>query len=283
MYSQQKKVRRKSNIWKKMPRKTCANRARAENLHKGQKLVTNTTVEEVEDHDSIHLLLHAHPIGPEASSCQCNDITSDLELLDIIGALRGAAMIDDKDDISESGSEDDGDEQSDEIQEITTLEHFTSTLQRAHNITVTAEREKERGRKRPKVYDRNLDRTKRWYRQQGCELAAKGFRSMKDWLHQMLSASRETTACGTPDPDLLNLHEESEESSASEGEIQPISMEGLMKSAAWDKSEADSNCESQSGTMVGSDMPTTSEGRKAALQGCCGPDVERLAGWENSS
>lgn len=134
-----------------MPRKTHVNRARAENLHKGQKLVTNTTVEEVEDHDSIHLPLHAHPIGPEASSCQRNDITSDPELLDIIGALRGAAIIDD---------EDDGDEQSDEIQEITALEHFTSTLQRAHNIAVAAEREKERGRKRPKVYDRNSDRTK---------------------------------------------------------------------------------------------------------------------------
>ena len=70
---------------------------------------------------------------------------------------------------------------------------------------------------------------------------------MKDWLCQIPSASRETTACGTPDLDLLNLREESKESSASKGEIQPISMQGLRKSmlvAAQEELETDSDCES---------------------------------------
>jgi hypothetical protein len=72
---------------------------------------------------------HAHQ-NADASSCQQDEITSDPKLLDIIGVLRGAAMIDNEDDISKSDS-DDGDEGSDEIQEITALEHFASTLQKA--------------------------------------------------------------------------------------------------------------------------------------------------------
>lgn len=107
-----------------MPKKTSANRARAENFHKWKALGTKVTVEEDESVNS-----HAHPSGPDTSSCQHDD---DLELLDIIGALRGAVMIDDDDDISESESDSDSDEEIDEIQEITALEHFTSTLQKAH-------------------------------------------------------------------------------------------------------------------------------------------------------
>ena len=61
---------------------------------------------------------HAHPSGPDTSSCQCDDKS---ELLEIIGALRGATMLDDEDDISAEG---DSDEEIDEIQEITAWEHF---------------------------------------------------------------------------------------------------------------------------------------------------------------
>ena len=45
-------------------------------------------------------------------------------------------MIDDEDDTSESESEDD--ESDSEIQEITALEHFTSTLQQAHDLAAAS-------------------------------------------------------------------------------------------------------------------------------------------------
>jgi hypothetical protein len=78
-----------------MPRKTHANRARAENLCKWQKQVTRPTAVDAEDNEcmNLHPCLpnsHTHP-NPDASSCRQDDITSDPELLDIIVALRGAA------------------------------------------------------------------------------------------------------------------------------------------------------------------------------------------------
>ena len=251
-------------IAKKMPKKTNANQARAENLHKWKAMVTKATVEEVEDDESVNshpytLNSHTHPSGPDTSSCQHDE--NDPELLDIIGALRGAVMVDDEDDISESESDNDGDEEIDEIHEITALEHFTSTLQKVHALAATAEREREKGRKRPKVYAGNSVRTKQWCRQRGRELAAKGFRSVKDWLLQMPpSASCESTACGSPRSD---LREESEESS-SEDEIQPTRSLQLKKSTVMmqmpeianpEESEADSELES--GTIVGSVTPVS--------------------------
>ena len=245
-------------IAKKMPKKTNANQARAENLCKWKAMVTKATVEEVEDDESVNscpytLNSHAHPSGPDTSSCQHDE--NDLELLDIIGALRGAVMVDDEDDISESESDNDGDEEIDEIHEITALEHFASTLQKAHALAATA------GRKRPKVYAGNSVRTKQRCRQRGRELAAKGFRSVKDWLLQMPpSASCESTACGSPRSD---LREESEESS-SEDEIQPTRSPQLKKSTVMmqmpdianpEESKADSELES--GTIVGSVTPVS--------------------------
>ena len=137
--------------------------------------------------------------------------------------------------ISKSDS-DDGDEASDEIQEITTLEHFASMLQKAHDLAVTAERVREKGRKRPKVYVGNLVRTKEQCHQRDHELAAKGFHSVKAWL---LLNSCETTACGTlePGPTYLDLCEESEES-VSEDRIQPKRMEVIMSATVPGESEA---------------------------------------------
>lgn len=68
-------------------------------------------------------------------------------------------MIDgDDNEISESESEDNSDKEIDEIQEITTLEHFTSILQKAHALA--AERDREKWRKQSKTYVGNLLRTK---------------------------------------------------------------------------------------------------------------------------
>ena len=131
------------------------------------------------------------------------------------------------------------------------MEHFTSTLQKAHDHAVTAERAREKGRKRPKTYVGNLVRTKEQCCQRGWELAAKGFHSVKAWL---LSNSCETTACGTlePGPMYLDLREESEES-VSEDKIQPKRMGVTMSATILEEPEADSKSEPESGMMVGSD------------------------------
>jgi hypothetical protein len=160
---QHRKRARKEKNTGKMPKKTHAYYARAKNLENARKQITKPMVEEVDDDHANPP--HTHTINPNTSSCQHLDISSDPELLDIIGALRGVAMIDDEDDISESGSENDGDEENDVIQEITALEHFTSTLQKAHDLAAAAEREREKGGKRPKMYAGNSNRTK-WRCQQ---------------------------------------------------------------------------------------------------------------------
>ena len=149
-----------------MPKKTHAYYAQAKNLENARKQITKQMVEEVDDDHANPL--HTHTINPDLTSCQHLDISSDTELLDIIGALRGAAMIDDEENISESGSE------NDEIQEITALEHFTSTLQKAHDLAAAVERKREKGRKRPKMYGGNSNWTKQQCRQRQDELAAKG-------------------------------------------------------------------------------------------------------------
>ena len=79
-----------------MPRKTHVNAAQVENLHKWQQ-APRTMVKDAEDSEFMDLhpcppSSHACP-HPDESSCRQDDITSDLELLDIVGVLRGAAMI----------------------------------------------------------------------------------------------------------------------------------------------------------------------------------------------
>jgi hypothetical protein len=141
MYDQQSKRAGTAVFQGKMPRKTHANHAQAENLHKWQSQVTKPTVKDIEDDNCINTnpcppSAHAHQ-NADALSCQQDEITSDPELLDIIGVLRGTAMIDDEDDISESDS-DDGDEESDEIQEITTLEHSAAEFYLLSQISSTS-------------------------------------------------------------------------------------------------------------------------------------------------
>ena len=86
----------------KMPRKSRANRARAANLQRDKKYPSQpTTIGEVEDSDE-----NFH--GPDSHDCQdaprrdLDDIIGDdEEFLEIIGCLRGSAMVDDEVESSE--------------------------------------------------------------------------------------------------------------------------------------------------------------------------------------
>jgi len=162
-----------------MSRKTRAGRAQAENLCK---VTRRATVEEVLDEESIPAAFQ-HTESHDMSNLQaCHNADIDLELLDIIGALRGTPVVDDEDESSESGSEDDELGEVPEIQEISVLEQFLSTLQKAHDLALAAEREQEKGQKRPRQYNGKSMRTKQRFRQTGWELAEKGFCSVKEWL-----------------------------------------------------------------------------------------------------
>jgi len=187
-----------------MPRKSRADRARVANLHKVKRETHHPTVEEVEDGD---ITLCSPEPPPSFNSLDPQRTrhheAGDPELLDIIATLHGAAMIDDEDEGSESESESeaDGDDDVPEIREISALERFASTLQQAHDTALAAEREQEKGRTRPRTYRGNSDRTKRRCRQMRRELEAKGFHSVKDWLHQTQSAltPKSPVACN-PEP-----------------------------------------------------------------------------------
>jgi hypothetical protein len=251
----------------KMPRKSNANRARAANLQREKRHLPKPTVEEVEDED--------FP-GPDSHGChdacpqQDDIIEDDAELLDIVGCLRGTAMVDDKDESSDSDSEGEGEDEELEIQEISALEQFSDTLQKAHDLALAAEQEQERGRKRPKRYSNNSDRTKWWCRQRGHELAAKEFHSIKEWLLQKPSKSVLPRSSANHDavPTTLPDFQEYEES-ASEDEIWPARMRRSQQPCAvpvaspeGDKT-SDTSSESKSETIVWEDdsqkTPTSEE------------------------
>jgi hypothetical protein len=127
-----------------MPRKTRANHARAENLRKITRK-PKASIEEVPDEEPIPAVQVPHPLAESHEMSTSNGHNSDdidPELLDIIGALRGTAMVDDEDDVSELGSENDEDEIP-EIQEISALEQFSSYCRR-HMISHSRQRGNER-------------------------------------------------------------------------------------------------------------------------------------------
>ena len=107
-----------------------------------------TSVEEIPDDPIPAVLPHASTEPCNTHAWQHDDMAGDPELLDIIGALRGTAVVDDHEESFESESEDDDEAEAiPEIQDISALELFSFTLQRAHDLALIAEREREKGRR----------------------------------------------------------------------------------------------------------------------------------------
>jgi len=82
---------------------------------------------------------------------------------------------------------DDEDEEDDpnpliEIQELTDLEVFTQTLQKAHNATTAAEHEFQKGKKQPRRYLGNSKRTWCHHELNRKELEKTGFTSVIQWV-----------------------------------------------------------------------------------------------------
>ena len=144
-----------------MPRKSKAHRSRAQNISQSSKQPFKATVDAVQDP----------------------------ELTEIIG--RFACMEEDGFD-TESEGVDSEDEEGDgelaagtEIREDSNLQLFASTLQRAHDAATAAERERQRGNKRPRTYSGHSKRTLRRHELNQKELEKKGYTSVKSWFAKM--------------------------------------------------------------------------------------------------
>ena len=74
-----------------------------------------------------------------------HEFLNDPELLDIIGALRGTAIVEDEDDTPSEVDEDDQESDKPEISELSALEIFSQTLQKAQEIAQKVENERKRG------------------------------------------------------------------------------------------------------------------------------------------
>ena len=172
-----------------MPRKNHAARARIENLGKATR---KTAVGGGSDEDNttapVTMLSGSMSLGTShvAASHQSAVLFSvdDLEICDIVGVLHETAMgLGDDDPESEfegDGQDPDGNEEDNEMTEVSALEHFAAVLQRAQDVAIAAERAHECGRKRPKHYLGNSGRNQRRYHQKRCQLAARGFLSVED-------------------------------------------------------------------------------------------------------
>jgi hypothetical protein len=71
-----------------------------------------------------------------------------------------------------------------EIQELTELEVFTQTLQKAHDAATAAEHEHRKGNKQPKRYLGNSKRTQCRHEHNRKQLEKKGFTSVIHWISE---------------------------------------------------------------------------------------------------
>jgi hypothetical protein len=171
-----------------MPRKTKANLSRAQNISRGSGKRYRPSIEEVPDKDM-----------PNSPSCDFGTHQTHLEqLAEVAGIdqelleITGHFVFLQEDELPEWGPEDvDTEDEPDseeapetDIQEESALQKFAETLQRAHDSAAAAEREREKGKKRPKRYFGNSKRTRRRHNLEGRELEKKGYLSIKKWLLQ---------------------------------------------------------------------------------------------------
>lgn len=118
--------------------------------------------------------------------------TTDLDLDDIIAQLSIETLLDlDEDEEDDEGLTKDAEDDAD-IMEISKLEVFAAALEQAQAVATAAEREREKGNKRPKRYAGNSARTKRWHVQKAREFAKNGYPSISRWLRSRKGLGMET-------------------------------------------------------------------------------------------
>ena len=174
-----------------MPRRSRAHKAKAQNAAQareayGQAIrkVQKVTIEEAMDENAPG----HHHCNPNI----CTHNETPLEDPEIVEIINEFVHIQDSEDSVpgyDPELEDDEDEEdrdnpdpSIEIQELTDLEAFTQTLQKAHDAATATERDHQKGNKRPRRYLRNSKRSRCRHEANRKELEKKGFTSVIQWF-----------------------------------------------------------------------------------------------------
>ncbi|KAF8583560.1 hypothetical protein K439DRAFT_1617363 [Ramaria rubella] len=136
-----------------MPRKSKSVQKRLQNLPQ-LRILHKVTVEEVPDEA---FTLETMPMAMEGDSD--DEYDEDDEIIANFEVLENEGFVE----CDEEDSEDDDEEAEAESKDDATLLLFSQTLQKAHDVAVAAEQEKEAGQKRKKHYTGNSQRSKeRW-------------------------------------------------------------------------------------------------------------------------
>lgn len=199
-----------------MPRRPTSQQAKAQNAAQAREAykqatrkVQKATVEEVEDEDTPRC--HPHNESP----------LEDPEIVEIINEfvhIQEDGFIGYDPELEDDELEDDEDDPDPliEIQELTDLEVFTQTLQKAHDAATAAEHERQKGNKRPKRYLGNSKRTRRRHKLNQKELEKKGFTSVIQWLSAAQKEKRDgsvSAECSSSqaEPDYVSSDQESDD------------------------------------------------------------------------
>lgn len=175
-----------------MPRKSKAHRASVRNLFPP---TLTTSIPEIRPAEAPDTLAKP-PATPSGHSHDQNNHTPfDPNLVEIIGRFDDLEN-DFPDLYAPAEADEEGEEDDDtEIQEISALEHFTETLQKAQQAATAAEREREKGNKRPRQYDGTSKKSRRRYDQTRRELGKKGFISVTDYWKRKKKCEPEAIIC----------------------------------------------------------------------------------------
>jgi hypothetical protein len=156
-----------------MPLKSKAYRARMKNLF----LQSKSSPEVLRESDSSQQL----PTTPCLSHARKDTVSFDSDLTEIITCFDNLENdLPDLYDSSDSENEDELDDDT-EIRELSALEHFAETLQKAQEVATAAEREREKENKRPKRYQGNSKRTRRRHDLKHREFDKEGYILVKEF------------------------------------------------------------------------------------------------------
>ena len=239
-----------------MAQKNLATKSRISNLGGWAKKTPKPTAKNVPQDKS---LAACPDIDVGAHSHLPIDDPVDHELAEFVDRMDGAwPELPDDDQKSDDEMESDN-ENLDEITEITALDHFSMVLQRAQKAGVTAERERDKGSKRPRVYKGGSVRTRQRWEKKRTDLAKKGFPSISNRFSEARPPVPVKPATVLLFDEIQSLREEEEESESNIIELGEAYMSGVQPHAQ-EEEESDNSESDDSGMPLFSNLQTFSQG-----------------------
>jgi len=201
-----------------MPCKSKSAISHIKNLGSNEKKQPAVTIEDVDDEDEPFNQTPSYSsdlITQRASEDGFSEAED--ELITMIGYLDNLEeeplpdLMSQSSDQEDLGLDLDSEDEFEEIDEISPLEKFANTLAEVQRVAVEAEDKQLKEYNCPKHYLGNSARNKRWQRQIGRELEAKGYHSIKEWFSKMKKTSDKVQDSDASD------HEGSDERSLGSG------------------------------------------------------------------